>query len=155
MAEQAQLREEFVARLQSCMNVRGWHLTVDESAGFAEPFDSLEELERAGADRDQCLEEQGIDPTAASGPSTEAALREMYRYDVDTHECLVARGLRLERTPPSVDQYIEDGLASQSGESVADPWWPYGDPAVLALLETDVAELRVTCPERWSFAGIG
>jgi hypothetical protein len=154
MAEQAHRAEQFVVRLQACMDGRGWQLTVDESAGFAEPFASQAEAERAGGDRDACLVEQGIDTSFVSQPLTAETLREMYRYDVDTHACLVAQGVDLERRPPSVDRYVEEGLAAQSGEPVDDPWWPYGDPALLALGQQDVAALQEVCPERWTFGGV-
>ncbi|MFF1530922.1 FtsX-like permease family protein [Cellulomonas sp. NPDC058312] len=74
MAEQAQRAEQFVVRLQACMDGRGWQLTVDESAGFAEPFASQAEAERAGADRDACLVEQGIDTSFVSEPLTAETL---------------------------------------------------------------------------------
>lgn len=154
MAEQAQRAEQFVVVLQACMDARGWQLTVDESAGFEEPFTSESELARAGADRDACLVEQGIDTSFVSEPLTTQTLTAMYRYDVDTYECLVVQGVDLERRPPSVDRYVENGLAAQSGEPVGDPWWPYGDPAVLRLGQQEVAELQDVCPERWTFGGL-
>jgi hypothetical protein len=154
VAEQAQRAEQFVVRLQACMDGRGWQLTVDESAGFAEPFASQAEAERAGADRDACLVEQGIDTSFVSEPLTAETLRAMYRYDVDTHACLVAQGVELERRPPSVDRYVEEGLAAQAGEPVGDPWWPYGDPALVPLGQQAIAELQEVCPERWTFGGV-
>jgi hypothetical protein len=154
MAEQAQRREQFVVRLQACMDGHGWQLTVDGSAGFAEPFASQDEAERAGADRDRCLVEQGVDASFVSQPLTAESLRSMYRYDVDTHACLLAQGVELERRPPSVDRYVEEGLAAQSGEPVDGSWWPYGDPALLTLGRQDVAELQEACPERWTFGAV-
>lgn len=154
MAEQAQRAEQFVVRLQACMDGRGWQLTVDESAGFAEPFASQAEAERAGSDRDLCLVEQGVDTSFLSEPLTAESLAAMYRYDVDTHACLVAQGIELERRPPSVDRYVEEGLAAQSGEPVRDRWWPYGDPALVPLEQQELAELQEVCPERWTFGGL-
>ncbi|WP_448058951.1 hypothetical protein [Cellulomonas hominis] len=154
MAEQAQQQEQFVVRLQACMDSKGWNLTAGESAGFAEPFSDSAEMERAGADRDACLGEQGIDPNILAKPLTESTLRTMYAFDVDTHECLVAQGIEMEGAPPTVDRYVEEGLAAQAGVPVDDPWWPYGDPAILGLDEQGVAELKQVCPERWTFASL-
>lgn len=153
MADQAQGRESFISRLQACMDAKSWDLTVDESGGFNEPFSSEEEMMRASDDGQDCLAEQGIDVSALEKPLTEADLSVMYTQDVDTYECLVAQGVEMERTPPGVDLYVEAGLSGQAGAPLPDPWWPYGDQAIMSMPQGEVEQLRQVCPERWVFAG--
>ncbi len=153
MGEQAQQIDAFVATLQSCMDSRGWNLTMDESSGILEPFSSDDEMYRARADSDSCLREQNIDPHQFDSPPTEAQLRTMYRYDVDTYECLAAQGLRMEQQPPSADAYVESALAAANGtDDGGGSWWPYFDPAVKSLGRERIAELEIVCPTRWTFA---
>lgn len=155
MADHTQRREEFIPRLQACMDGRGWNLTVTESAGFEEPFVSgSSESGRATADRDECLAEQGVDVSVYDNPLTEAHLRTMYAYDLDTYHCLLARGVGLEHEAPSVETYVEEALASQAGESTDGYWWGYLDPVILAMRQSEVAELHLMCPERWVFASL-
>lgn len=153
MAEQMQAREQFVPTLQACMDGKGWNLTVDESAGFAEPFYSREEAERALADSHDCMRDQGIDPDQINFGQTEADLRTMYSYDVDTYDCLVAQGVAMEKKPPSVDVYVEEGLIPGGAQKdISESWWPYFDPAILAMSQDEVAQLEQVCPTRWVFA---
>lgn len=151
MAEQKQMEEQFVLNLQSCMDSKGWSLTVDSAGGFLEPFSSTDEMERAKVDGDACLNEQGIDPSFLSEPLTDASLRKMYTYDVDTYDCLVAQGIKMQNKPPSEDVYVEQALAAQSGIETPDSWWPYGDEVFTSLNESQVKELKESCPERWTF----
>ncbi len=141
-----------MATLQACMDARGWNRTMDESGGMLEPFSSDDEMQRAGADRDSCFSEQGIDHQLDGSP-TEAQLRTMYRYDVDTYECLAAQGLRMEQQPPSADAYVERALADANGtDGGGESWWPYFYPAVDSLGRERIAELEIVCPTRWTFA---
>lgn len=155
MSDQALAREQFVPTLQACMDAKGWHVTVDEHAGIAEPFTSQDEAERATADKTACMLEQGIDPAAYETGPTETELRAMYPYDVDTYRCLVAQGVPMEQEPPSIDVYVEQGLPTgdDGARDNSDSWWPYFDPAVLALPQAEVAALEQVCPTRWVFAG--
>lgn len=155
MAEQTQAREQFVPTLQACMDGKGWHITVDEHAGIAEPFYSDEEMDRASSDIDACLLEQGIDmnQVVSDLALTEASLRSMYSYDVDTYECLVAQGVDMQDEPPSVDVYVEQGLnTDDSQQDISQSWWPYFDPAIMAMSQDEVAQLEQVCPVRWVFA---
>jgi hypothetical protein len=153
MAEQAQAREQFVPTLQACMDGKGWNLTVDESSGIVEPFYSEEEMYRASADKDECLLDQGIDTGQYERLPTEAELRSMYVYDVDTYDCLVAQGVKMEDEPPSVEVYVEQGLnPGGSQQGISESWWPYFDPAILAMSQDEVAQLEQVCPVRWVFA---
>lgn len=155
MAEQAQQMDAFLPTLQACMDSRGWNLTMDESSGVLEPFSSDDEMYRARADSDSCLREQGIDPHQFDNPLTETQLRTRYGYDVDTYQCLVAQGLRMEQQPPSEDVYVERALASSAGtDDGAASWWPYFDPAVDSLGRERIAELELVCPARWTFADL-
>lgn len=153
MAEQEQQREQFVATLQACMDSAGWNVTVDGDAGFVEPFSDRDELDRAIADSNTCLAEQGIDPSTYE-TLTETELRTMYPYDVDTYECLVAQGIDMQERPPSVDTYVEQGLATLSDDNEETGWWPYGDPALLSITPDEAAALQQACPERWTFASL-
>lgn len=153
MAQQEQAKDQFVARLQACMDAKGWNVTVDESAGIVEPLASESEMQRARQDVRACLTDQGIDPDSVVGTVTEESLREMYTQDLDTYECLLAQGVDMEQKPPSEDQFVEDGLAIQAGEERPDSWWPYGDPVILTMSAQEVATLKQTCPVRWTFAG--
>jgi hypothetical protein len=154
MSQQLQDEEVFVANVQSCMDAKGWNLTVDASGGFAEPFSDEAEMKRAADDVHSCLADQGIDVTQFEQPLTDSALRTMYRYDVDTYECLAAQGLDMQDPPPSQDAYVESALAAQDGQEADDSWWPYYDPAVTALSSSEVADLQQVCPERWTFAAL-
>lgn len=153
MAEQEQQREQFVATLQACMDAAGWNVTVDDDAGFVEPFSDSDELDRAVADSNACLAEQGIDVSTYE-TLTEAELRTMYPYDVDTYECLQAQGVDMQESPPSIDAYVEQGLATLSDGSVELGWWPYGDPALSSKSQDEIAVLHQVCPERWTFASL-
>lgn len=67
---------------------------MDDSAGFTEPFTSMDELTRAGADRDACLVAEGIDPSTITPDNlTDADLAVMYDQDLDTYACLVAHDI--------------------------------------------------------------
>lgn len=151
MAEQAQAREEFTVQLQSCISSKGWELTVDESGGFVEGFDSETEMERAKQDSDACLLEQGIDPSTFD-TITEEELRVMYKYDQDTYECLVAQDVEMERDFPSVDTYVEQGLRAGDSQDDEEVWTPYLDQGVLSLPQEKLAQVQQSCPERWGFA---
>lgn len=158
MASQKQEVEQFVDRLQTCMDNKGWNLTMDEFGGMAEPFTSDEELNRAVNDSDACLADLGFDmDVVASTTVTEKQLREDYQRDIDTYQCLVNAGLKMQ-DPPTEDVYVENGLSlyndevSAEGADLDQTWLPYLDPAVLSVGEDDLERLRVNCPERWSLA---
>lgn len=142
--------EAFVRKLQSCMDGKGWHVTVDENGGFLEAFTSEEELQRAVDDKDQCLVQMGFDDElGATGVLTEKQLRDIYRIDIQTHKCLVKQGLQM-APPPSEETYVERTIRSMSGEEDFS-WYPYLDDSVIQLSEERIAQLKKKCPERWTF----
>jgi len=150
MAEQEQQREQFVIDLQSCMDARGWNLTVDEYGGSSEPFESAEEAERAREDTDECLLDLGYDLAGFGEERTVADFRERYQQELEIYRCLRHEGVAMEHDPPTEDVFIEQHL---SGGDSTQVWWTYGDPGVLELGAEAVAELQQSCREPWVFAG--
>ncbi|MFC4613442.1 hypothetical protein ACFO3K_01830 [Cellulomonas algicola] len=147
-AEQAREREEVAAKMQTCMDAKGWTVTLDEYGGAAEPFTSEDEANRFSEDSMACQEEAG----RRLGALTEDELREAYTRDVDTMMCLRNEGFDM-ADPPTVDTYVESRLADPPPD---DLWVPYTDPAVQGALESGslsadgLVELERTCPQNWS-----
>jgi hypothetical protein len=142
-AEQARAREEMASKLQTCMDAKGWTVTLNEYGGAAEAFTTEEELDRFNEDSMQCQIESGRNVAAV----TEAELRADYRRDVDTMRCLRNEGFDV-ADPPSEDAYVESRLATVPPD---DLWVPYDDPALQDVLGTgDAAALERTCPQNWS-----
>lgn len=146
MAEQADMRERFTVDVQSCMDSKGWELTVDSYGGFAERFSSQEEREHAAADRDACLEDLGYDTSMFDEAPGQEALATLYDRYIDTYECLVHEGVEMEREPPAKDVWIEARLSGGG------PWTPHLDDGVVLAGEERYAELEQLCPEPWPFA---
>lgn len=149
MAEQVQAREQFVLDLQSCMDSKGWDLTVDEYGGSAEPFESAAEAERARDDTDECILDLGYDLTGFDEERTVDDSRARYQQELDVYHCLRHQGVVMEQEPPSEEIFVEQRLSGGTSEQM---WWPYGDPGVLELGTERVAELHQVCPEPWVFA---
>lgn len=150
MAEQAQEREQFVIDLQSCMEAKGWNVTVDEYGGSLEGFESANEAERARDDTDECILDLGYDLAGFEEERTVDEIRARYRQELDVYHCIRHKGVAMEQEPPSEDVFIEQHL---SGETSEQTWWAYGDPEVIELGAAEVADLQQVCPEPWVFAG--
>lgn len=146
MAEQADMRERFTVDVQSCMDSKGWELTVDSYGGFAEPFSSPEEREHAASDRNACLEQLGYDISTFDEAPSRDTLSSLYDRYLDTYECLVHEGVEMEQEPPSKEVWIEARLSG--GEA----WTPHLDDGVVLAGEERYAELEQLCPEPWPFA---
>ena len=135
LADEIALRAAVREELQSCMDGKGWDVTMDEWGGAAEPFDRGAALATFGADRDDCLVTVAdAVPGATAVPPVSA-----YERDLVTRECVEARGYDL-RVAPSEVEY--------RGGAVVDP---YEDPALSGISKAEGAELRAACPERWTF----
>lgn len=150
MANNAQAEEEFTAKLQACMDAKGWDLTLDSSGGIIEMFTDETEMMRATKDSQACTKDiTGIDPLSIGTSVTEASARENYQFETDVYNCLVAQGVKMSREMPSEEEYVDTAL---SGETSSAPWWPYGDQTVLSMSLDEQNKLRQECPERWVFA---
>lgn len=146
MAEQAEMREQFTVDVQACMDAKGWELTVDSYGGFAERFDTREELNRASADRNDCVEEAGYSVDFFDDELSREALSTLYDKHTDTYECLLHEGVEMEETPPAKEAWIENMLQGQES------WIPHLDAAVVLAGEQRAAELKELCPAPWPFA---
>lgn len=134
LAEEVAARATVRGDLQTCMDARGWELTMDEWGGAAEPFTSPGDLERFGVDRDACLG-LVVDalPADARGPAVPA-----YDRDLTTWYCLRAQGYDL-APAPSREEY-------ERGADLT----PYLDPALAGMTRAPLAALHDVCPDRWS-----
>lgn len=135
LVEETTLRAAVREELQTCMDSKGWNVTMDEWGGAAEPFRSTDELERFSSDRDACVAHTAeVLPRTSVEPSVSA-----YERDLVTRRCFEAQGYEMP-APPTEAQY-EAGAEAD----------PYLDPAVGGLPQSTYEQLRVACPEPWSF----
>lgn len=143
-AEHTLLRETYRDQLQSCLNDRGWEVTVDLNIGVVEPF-TREELERFKPDKQACVEELGIPDSPTTW--TADSLRERYTMDLDTWQCLRQQGFELEQ-PPTEEAYVEQMLAVYRGEGAgpAATWYPYEEWQLRSLTGPELEEMELTCP---------
>lgn len=143
VAEQAAQREEYRAQLQSCLDGRGWHVTVDLNGGIVEPFTDATEFSRFESDKQACRVSMGY--SADGLPATPDELKLQYEQLLDVRNCLIAHGLDMAEPSQSEDAWID---AAQTG---AVDWAPYNDPAIDALPLDEQEELwTVVCPQPWS-----
>lgn len=147
MEEQASARDEFVLGLQGCLDSKGWTVTVDQFGGAAESFSSQEESDRFTVDRDDCIDGLGFG-IPAGGKPTIADAENRYEQEVSIRECLLAQGIEMEQEPPAKDVFVEQVVNPDPDEL---GWWAYLDPAVLALDEDEVTQLKDLCPEPFIF----
>jgi len=141
VAQQAAEREEYRSQLQSCLDGKGWHVTVDLNGGIAEGFTDKAEMARVSDDFTACRVSMGYSPYGT--PQTLDDLKLNYSQLLDTRACLVARGLDM-APPPSEDAWIE---GTQANTYV---WHPYYDPAFTALSMDEQNALEALCPQPWS-----
>lgn len=135
LSQETALREAVRQELQTCMDTKGWEVTMDESGGAAEPFDSQERLDSFGRDRDDCLVHVAeVVPRTEEVPAVSA-----YERDLVTRQCVEAQGYEVDAAPSE---------AQDQRGATADP---YDDPALRGLSQRAFDQLRATCPERWSF----
>lgn len=135
LAEETALRAAVRQELQTCMDAKGWDVTMDEWGGAAEPFASQERWERFAADRDSCVVHVAeVVPTTERAPAVSA-----YERDLVTRQCVAAQGHEL-AAAPSEAQYEQGAPAD-----------PFDDPALGGLSQGSLDQLRAACPERWTF----
>ena len=145
VAQQAAEREEYRSQLQSCMNGKGWDVTLNQYGGVDEPFTSNDEVTRFVSDTEQCRVSMGY--PAVSGTATLDELKQNYSQLLDTRACLVAHGVNMAPPAQSEDAWVE---ASQAGVELGYVWHPYNDPALLALSMDEQNALEALCPQPWS-----
>ncbi|WP_165350521.1 hypothetical protein [Xylanimonas protaetiae] len=135
MAEAVQNREEAVLALQSCLDAKGWAVTVLPDASVV--GDKDEDSDRFDADFAQC--------SGAGEPVeyTESTARQEYGRWVDVAACLRAQG-RTVSEAPSEDTWVDLALKNASGtlEPGESLWLPYLEVA-------PTAELEKECPQPW------
>jgi hypothetical protein len=146
-AEQAQEREEYRTALQSCLDGKGWKVTVNRDGGIDESFQG-DEIERIHVDVDTCRVSMGFPASDDLPPQDEASLRRQYAMLVDTATCLRAQGVDV-ADPPSEDTWVDTSLQG-TDEQKQHQWHPYDDPAWAKVPEDRVAELERTCPQPWA-----
>jgi len=146
VAEQAAQREEYQAGLQSCLDGKGWQVTVDLDGGIEEGFTDQNEFARLTTDIKACRVSMGY--SADGVPATVDELKVFYSQLLDTRACLVAHGVAM-GPPPSEDAWIDaqqPGTDAQSGDA---DWHPYNDPALEALSMDQQNALEALCPQPW------
>jgi len=140
VAEQAAQREEYRAALQSCLDGKGWHVTVNLDGGIDEPLTS-DEYSQFMADQGACRQSMGL--SAEGIPATLDELKVNYSQWLDVRNCFIAHGVQM-GPPQSEDAWLD---AAQSGGG--DLWLPYSDPALEALSMDEQDALKALCPQPW------
>ncbi|MEN0128903.1 MAG: hypothetical protein AAGC49_05635 [Brevundimonas sp.] len=156
MAQQAQLREETKAKLQSCMDAKGWHKTIDEWGGAAEPFTGADQAAQNASfmrDSNACSVDAGR-PTVA----TVDDVRAQYQGELDIAQCLRSLGFEVPPAPPR-DVWVEQAMAPAQTDVTVDGnapavsrlWGPFDtiDAQVAKSSELPADYMR-TCPEWYS-----
>jgi len=154
-AQQAQDREQARNALQSCLDGKGWTVTVNEFGGADEPFSDDVELTRYHADMVDCRASVGLSDRAPTREQAEQA----YHGMLDTAACLRAQGFEVSGAP-SEQTWVEAFLAASSdtataggATSASDVWEPYGELIAAAQGdETRLARISATeqtCPQWW------
>ncbi|HLS15659.1 MAG TPA: hypothetical protein VK095_14205 [Beutenbergiaceae bacterium] len=145
VAEQRAEQEEYMTSLQSCVEGRGWNVTITPEGGVEEPFDN-DEVDDWEEDKFACLESLGYD---AEPTYDEERIRLLYSRLIDTRECLVTHGHDLP-APQDEETYVENTLRlMQEGDAGGDIWHPYNHDSFHELDREELEELEAQCPQPW------
>src|SRR5690625_985349 len=146
VAEQRAEQEQYMTSLQTCVEGRGWNVTITPEGGVEEPFDN-DEVEDWEEDRSECLDSLGYDDELAQD---EDRIRLLYSRLVDTHECLVAHGYEDLPEPQDEEIFVEVSLrAAQEDEAQVERWNPYFHESFYDVSQDEVEEIEKQCPAPW------
>ena len=161
-AQQAQEREQARVALQTCLDGKGWSVTVNEFGGASEPFSDDAEMTRYHADMVDCRASAGLSDQAPTQQQAEQA----YRGALDTAACLRAQGFEVPDAP-SEQSWVEAFLTASSDAATAggtaeagddnvtssQVWSPYGELVAAAQDDqaqlTKISDAEKTCPQWW------
>jgi hypothetical protein len=150
MAEKVQADEERISGHQACINTKGWDIIIDWEGGMDVSNLNDSEMERLSNDLHSCFDELGY--TRDDSFPDEADLRLSYQRQLETRECLIANGIKVETVPPSEDVWVDEALkfwaAVQAGESPpvesGDSWSAYDDVINQGLYSEELVRI---CPQ--------